>query len=134
MPRTLHHSLLSFLYLQHRTKSQNLSLTMWGWPSLPQELRWMILDFILEDTSPKSELHVRKKYAAVCREWQFIFEKGTFQRITVDQNSLYDLDVIFRHKNRHRRDDLQHLCLQIKLAGYKCGYCKNEENSDTIRK
>ncbi|KAI9155030.1 hypothetical protein HJFPF1_07593 [Paramyrothecium foliicola] len=70
---------------------------MTGWPNLPTEVRWMIFDYI------------------VCREWQYEFEKKTFEQITVGQDRLQDFET-FVYNNPGRRKLLTKIVMRFVLV------------------
>ena len=75
----------------------------------------------------------RSRYAAVCKEWQFFFERKNFFTLVLDQDRLQDFEI-FVSGNERRRDYVQGLVLRIKLEEYDCTTCESSEDNATIKR
>lgn len=66
---------------------------MMSWPSLPQEIRTLILEAVLEDGCSVA------KFATVSREWQRVIVQQNFTRIKLTPSCLTDFSSMV-HRNR----------------------------------
>lgn len=103
------------------------------WSRLPAEIRLIILDMVAEDYRFHcSEPHVRAGYATVCREWQPVFEQRNFQRLTIDQERVCQMEKIMGKNGR--RDYLEHIFLRVRLDEYDCTVCQFKEDEKTKKR
>lgn len=94
------------------TKTHNHSA--FPWPSLPADIRLLILDEILGQKH-----HGWAQCAAVCREWQAILEPRNFARLSLEPSCLDDLETLVVRQ----RPLVQHICFNIDLPRYTCRTC-----------
>ncbi|OCK87716.1 uncharacterized protein K441DRAFT_648073 [Cenococcum geophilum 1.58] len=108
------------------------STTCWG--RLPPELRMIALEMLVEPNSEQStspwRKHNQSAYAAVCREWQYFFERTNFQRLTIHQSDLLELGRIVQGQ---RRMFVKWIWLRLELPEYDCKCCNKQESSKEIR-
>lgn len=94
-----------------------------SWASLPPEIRLQILDSLPEGG--------RAQYAQVCEEWRDVIGRSIFRRLTLSQECLPRFTQLHRAGTRRL---IQHVCLRIRLATYKCPACDSPENDQTYRR
>ncbi|PTB67876.1 hypothetical protein BBK36DRAFT_1194095 [Trichoderma citrinoviride] len=82
-------------------------------PSLPAEVRGMILEALVRDGRELAPL------ATVSREWQAVIEPQTFKRIRVTPSRIAELDDMTRRNRSHVR----YLWLCLELERYGCDTC-----------
>lgn len=82
-----------------------------------------------QSTSPWRK-HNQSAYAAVCREWQYFFERINFQCLTIHQSDLLELGRIVQGQ---RRMFVQWIWLRLELPEYDCECCSKQESSKEIR-
>jgi len=94
--------------------------TAFPWPSLPADIRLLILDEI------SGQKHRGwAQCAAVCKEWQAILEPKNFSQLAVQPSCLDGLETVVIRQ----RPLVQHICLHIVRPRYACRTC---ERSDTM--
>ncbi|EGR46046.1 uncharacterized protein TRIREDRAFT_80685 [Trichoderma reesei QM6a] len=90
-------------------------------PSLPAEVRHMILEALVKDGRELAS------FAVVCREWQAVIERQTFKRIRVTPSRIAQLNDMTRRNRSHVR----YLWLCAELERYGCDSCSpTGENND----
>lgn len=85
------------------------------WPSLPADIRLSILDEISGQKHPGWA-----QCAAVCKEWQVIFEPRNFSRLSLQPSCLKELETLVIRQ----RPLVKHICFNIALPRYACTSCK----------
>ncbi|PVH98549.1 hypothetical protein DM02DRAFT_682060 [Periconia macrospinosa] len=91
--------------------------TPFPWPSLPADIRLLILDEI------SGQKHRGwAQCAAVCKEWQVILEPKNFSRLALQTSCLNELETLVIRQ----RPLVQHICLNIDLPRYGCPTCKRD--------
>lgn len=90
-PSTFFHT-TSIINLSSFAKMESISPST-SWHSLPQEIRTLILEAVLEDGCSVS------KFATVSREWQKVIEQQNFARIKLIPSCLTDFSSMV-HRNR----------------------------------
>ncbi|KAI8626437.1 hypothetical protein F5Y19DRAFT_478553 [Xylariaceae sp. FL1651] len=85
------------------------------WSSLPPEVRLMILEIVVTHSR---KYHQQSACAAVCREWQYFFEKHIFHRIILHQSDIHEFSQLFLPQQQRRWQVLKHIWLRIELPRY----------------
>jgi hypothetical protein len=85
------------------------------WPSLPADIRLLILDEISDQKH-----RGWAQCAAVCKEWQAIFEHKDFSQLALQPSCLEELETLVIRQ----RSLVQHICLNIDLPRYSCPTCE----------
>ncbi|OHE97217.1 hypothetical protein CORC01_07471 [Colletotrichum orchidophilum] len=93
------------------------------WGSLPWELRYMILEIIMRQTSGWGAC------ASVCKEWQAILEKESFRQLKLQVPCLADMEAMIGVKQAQL---VRHIWLNIELKSYTCRSCQNTESYSWI--
>lgn len=84
------------------------------WPSLPADIRLLILDEI------SGQKHRGwAQCAAVCKEWQAILEPKNFSQLSLQLSCLDELETIVIQQ----RPLVRRICLNIALPRYACPTC-----------
>ncbi|KAI0965154.1 hypothetical protein F4678DRAFT_453617 [Xylaria arbuscula] len=102
------------------TRSQARELEVQpGWPSLPAEIRLMILNFVAS-----AQHRGWGSLASVCRQWQFVLEKANFSKLKLS-GSARCLDKFERitGANDSKRRLIRHICLEVRLPRYTSECC-----------
>ncbi|KAK2765372.1 hypothetical protein FQN54_008218 [Arachnomyces sp. PD_36] len=104
---------------------------MADWDHLPPEIQLMILETLAQDS--RSDITGSRKvcfasYATVCKEWQAVFERRNFQRLTLDLECLKDFKKIARRQKKF----LRHIWLRIRLEPYDCPDCMKPEGEQRL--
>ncbi|KPM38047.1 hypothetical protein AK830_g8540 [Neonectria ditissima] len=105
---------------------------MTGWPQLPIELRWMIINRVKQDYSWEWAIYARAAYASVCKEWQIHFERENFELLVLDQHRLQNFRT-FVGLSERRRNSVRSIYLRVKLAKYDCTSCESFEDEATTK-
>lgn len=94
-----------------------------SWERLPGELKLIIVGHVVESfkqiQSPKLSA-----CAAVCREWQHLFEAETFSDLTLHQSDVSEFADLVQGR---RRPLLRWLWLRLELTEYDCKECRVRE-------
>ena len=94
----------------------------------------MVLEMLVEPNNKQpaspSRQHSQSAYAAVCREWQYFFERINFQRLSIHQSDLLELGRIVQGQ---RRMFVKWIWLRLELPEYDCECCNKQESSKEIR-
>jgi hypothetical protein len=102
------------------------------WELLPTEIRLIILKMLAQDPGSSSEIDTRETrmacYATVSNEWQAVFERKNFYRLTLNPSCLGDFDKIVRRQ----RGLIKDIWLRIKLRTYGCPSCTELETNTRI--
>lgn len=89
-----------------------------SWTSLPTELQQKILGALAQNGDSLAP------YASVSRDWQDVFEKHTFSRLTLTARRLRSF-----HFATRRRDQVKYIWLCIELPEYDCSECEKYETA-----
>lgn len=89
------------------------------WAALPPEIRLMILDVISTQKSPGWA-----SLASVCKEWQYVFEKENFHRLTLQLSCLDEFEQVAIRQ----RKLIRHVQFNIELRRYTCRCCEWPES------
>lgn len=112
---------------------------IFSWNRLPQELRLLILESVVDQSEnlrlktiyPQPEARIGH-LASVCRDWQQVVEKNTFRRIVLGMPDLPQFAKAVRGKNVVRLNYIRHLWFRIRLPTYTCRSCMKPEDEMTI--
>lgn len=113
------------------TRSQT-SFRRFGWNRLPAEIRYMVWNELIRSPSSPSMPAEDKadtlvnpakvnftNYSLVSKQWQPIFERELFRRLTLHQECINSLSVL----SLSRKYLVEHIWLRIELATYSCPAC-----------
>lgn len=114
--------------------------TGYSWNILPQELRCLILETIIDESrdlrleacQPQHGGASIGHLASVCRDWQPFFEKSTFRRIVLDVQDLPKFAEAMQGIKGARLNYIRRLWFRIKLAKYNCCSCTKQENGISV--
>ncbi len=106
---------------------------MAGWSQLPTELRCLIWGAMNYGHDWNQDPGARSRYATVCKEWQFAFERENFRLLVLDQDRLQDFETLVS-QNERRRIYICRLVLRIKLEEYDCTTCESLEDDATLKR
>ena len=94
----------------------------------------MVLEMLIEPNNKQLtsswRQHNQSTYAAVCREWQYFFERTNFQHLTIHQSDLLKLGRIVQGQ---RRMFVKWIWLRLELPEYDCERCNKQESSEEIQ-
>ena len=99
---------------------------MTRWAHLPLEIQLIVLEMLARDPSDSNtgsrKAHLAS-YATVSKEWQSLFERRNFYKLTLDSSCLDDFENIVRRQ----RGLIKYIWLRIRLRTYGCPDCKKLE-------
>lgn len=102
-----------------------------SWSTLPPEIQAMVLDQLV--VSSNSSRYKQATLASVCRKWQVFFERSTFKSLYLKPwKCSSDLDAFNSIVQGHRRQLVQKITIEVRLALYRCKYCDKEESRDQM--
>lgn len=85
-----------------------------SWPSLPTEIRLMILEAIAQQKHPGWA-----SFASVCKDWQLVLARQNFRQLTLHVPCLDGLEhLMVRHRHL-----VQYIRFEIELPPYSCHRC-----------
>lgn len=114
---------------------QTQEATLPQWPLLPLEIRLQVLEAVAQNPSrlestidgPTANALQAKthfaKYAAVCKEWQAIFEPRLYGHLRITQSCFSKFNKLVRRQ----RGLLKHIWLRVELGTYTCPSCKDRK-------
>ncbi|RMJ11978.1 hypothetical protein CDV36_008357 [Fusarium kuroshium] len=94
-----------------------------SWERLPGELKLMIVRHAVS-SSKQVQSPKLSACAAVCQEWQHLFEAETFADLTLHQSDVSEFAALVQGR---RRPLLRWLWLRLELAEYDCKKCSVPE-------
>ncbi|KAL1880123.1 hypothetical protein Daus18300_001486 [Diaporthe australafricana] len=128
------------------------------WGQLPDIVQQAVLSELAEDYNRHSaeDRKRRAAYAAVCQQWQELFEKLNFSKLVLLPSALKEFGNIVKRRSQNmnggdegrqrqktaakdspylsRVPRIQHIWLRIELLAYDCTKCKSpEEPREAIR-
>ncbi|KAH7358866.1 hypothetical protein B0T11DRAFT_330612 [Plectosphaerella cucumerina] len=102
-----------------------------GWNNLPQEIRWMIVDYIRDIIHPWStDDPPCPALPLVCREWHRYFAHENFRILVLDQ---YRLNMFRELVDNSRIKHVERIVLRVQLLSYDCSVCEEPEDGKTAR-
>ena len=116
-----------------------------SWAQLPSEIKFQILKHVkyvtykYKDSQlgyPQRKGRSRHKlwrFANTCQEWRDFFERHTFKRLVLTEQSIITFDQVISRR-KCRLEYIEHIILRVRLLSYSAAESKAEEDDLTIRK
>lgn len=102
---------------------------LFHWGGLPPELQLMVLKNLVPPLDKVGFVRTRDShlaaYSAVCREWQYVFEKIIYHRLVLSQDDV----PRFAELTVHHASLVRHLWLRVELLRYDCSWCRGSNNA-----
>jgi hypothetical protein len=115
--------LRSNTFLQRQQSSINY------WEHLPLELRIMIFKMVLDPPVERTQ-YIQSACATVCREWNYFFERETFNHLILHQ---LDVAEFCRIVQGQRKTFVKRIWLRLELPEYDCESCNKRQSTEEFK-